>query len=1309
MRTVFKKIWAALLAFAITVTTFLPAAAAENAADYSNNLGKRLGDFATSHYDAGIRGQCAWYCRGRSKEKLGLDFGNPGNANTWYTYLTNKGYYASSTPVSNSIICWNGGEYGHVAFCEYYDSATDYVYFTEANWPADDKVSSDDGVVKRMKSSEIKTHCSGFQGYVCLQENATYYEDNLGKRLGDFATSYYDAGIRGQCAWYCRGRSKEKLGLDFGNPGNANTWYTYLQNKGYSVSSTPVSNSIICWNGGQYGHVAYCEYYDSETGYVYLTEANWTADDKVSTDDGIVKRVKASAVKTRCSGFQGYVCLPVDASNTKSVATDFARTVKDGVYTFKSVHSGKMLNVYDGKNADGTKLTTWDKDGTVDQQFEVKYVSDGKYLIYATCSNNTKVIDVNIGSNGVLNSADGTAGDKFDIWTRTSQYDAHQLFYIVPRTDGSFVFELASAPRAVMSSRNADHAETNGGDISLRPFYDYNTQKWYFYDATGTTKVDPSVDSPLTTNTYEPGTYTITEADGLNIRSNPGTSYSKLGVIPCNTTIEVTRTFGTWGETIYGEVTGWVCLDYTYCAPSLTSISVYTLPYKEDYYIGDTLDISGLTIKANYSNGSSSVYNSGFSCSPATLNTAGTQKITVTFDGKTTSFNVNVAEVEVTSIAIASYPTKLHYYEVDRLDTDGLALTVSYNNGTTKTITSGFTCSPAYFDAGTQTVTVTYGGKTATFDVYVTAVEISSITIRSYPTKMNYYVGDTLDTTGLMLSVIHNNGMVAPVATEFTCSPTTLDTAGTQKITVTFGGKTTSFYVNVAAAEVTSIAIASYPTKTDYYVGETLDTTGLMLSVTHNNGFVASVGTGFTFSRTTLLTAGTQEIIVTYEGKTTSFFVNVAETELMSIAIVSYPTKTNYYVGDTLDTTGLTLEATYSNGAKKRVSRGFTCSTTKFYTAGTDTVTVYYGDKFTSFKVKVAAVEVTSIAIESYPVKTNYYVGDTLSTGGLYLEVTYNNGTTVVYGNGFTCSPTLLETAGTQEITVRYTAEYTDEEITTSFTVFVAERHTVHSYGDWLMFDAIWHVQECECGEKAYSKHTWDGGEIYEPATPTKEGIMTYTCTGCGATKTEPIKKPELLPSDPQIQIGDGTVRAGETVTLPITMKNVPDIKSILLDQFVYDRAKLQLIGFEWKLVNALLSDWDAAEEVATIAFGQNIDANGVIAEVTFRVLEDTAEGDISVSCDIAANQKFSAGGEKAVTIYVADGCITVKTVTHGDVNGDDFLDSDDAIYLLRYSLNPDRYPVNQDGDMNGDGFVDSDDAIYLLRHTLNPDRYPLA
>ncbi len=61
-----------------------------------------------------------------------------------------------------------------------------------------------------------------------------------------------------------------------------------------------------------------------------------------------------------------------------------------------------------------------------------------------------------------------------------------------------------------------------------------------------------------------------------------------------------------------------------------------------------------------------------------------------------------------------------------------------------------------------------------------------------------------------------------------------------------------------------------------------------------------------------------------------------------------------------------------------------------------------------------------------------------------------------------------------------------------------------------------------------------------------------------------------------------------------------------------------------------------------------------------------------------------------------------------GDLNGDGNVDSDDAIYLLRATLDSENYPVNQNCDFNGDGTTDSDDAIYLLRHSLDPENYPI-
>ena len=75
-----------------------------------------------------------------------------------------------------------------------------------------------------------------------------------------------------------------------------------------------------------------------------------------------------------------------------------------------------------------------------------------------------------------------------------------------------------------------------------------------------------------------------------------------------------------------------------------------------------------------------------------------------------------------------------------------------------------------------------------------------------------------------------------------------------------------------------------------------------------------------------------------------------------------------------------------------------------------------------------------------------------------------------------------------------------------------------------------------------------------------------------------------------------------------------------------------------------------------------------------------------------------------AICVFGTDG-----TVTRGDMNGDGRVDSDDAVYLLRHTFLPSRYPVGQSADVNGDGKVNSDDAVYLLRYTFLPERYPLA
>ena len=471
---------------------------------------------------------------------------------------------------------------------------------------------------------------------------------------------------------------------------------------------------------------------------------------------------------------------------------------------------------------------------------------------------------------------------------------------------------------------------------------------------------------------------------------------------------------------------------------NLTSITLKSKPTRQTYTVGDAFDPSGMVLKANFDNGKSVDVTDGFTCTPSgRLSTIGQQKIVVSYGGKSTGFYVTVNKIpEIVSISVNTKPAKQVYMVGESFSSAGMKLTAFYDDGTRKEVTSGFTCTPSgkLNTVGQQKIIVSYGGKSTGFYVTVNTAgqTVSSIAVKSKPAKQVYAVGESFAPAGLKLTVTYANNTTAEITSGFACTPFgKLNTVGQQKIVVSYGGKSAGFYVTVGKA-VSSVALAAKPSKQVYAAGDTFNPSGMKLKVTYTDNTTKEVTSGFTCTPSgQLSTVGQQKIVVSYGGKSTGFYVTVNK-KVTSVAIKSKPGKLTYHVGDTLVTTGMKLTVKYSDNTSKEVTSGFTCTPTKLTTGGTQVITVRYGDASASFGVTVNRT-VTSVTVKSKPSKLTYVEGSTLNTSGLKLTATYDDHTSREITSGFTCSPTKLNTIGTQKITVHYGSA------TTTFNVTVTE------------------------------------------------------------------------------------------------------------------------------------------------------------------------------------------------------------------------------------------------------------------------------
>ena len=472
------------------------------------------------------------------------------------------------------------------------------------------------------------------------------------------------------------------------------------------------------------------------------------------------------------------------------------------------------------------------------------------------------------------------------------------------------------------------------------------------------------------------------------------------------------------------------------------------------------------------------------------------------------SINNVSANSTVSSLSVTK-PNKTEYIKnKESLDLTGGKLKVTYSDGVTTSISlSNYMVSVTGFSnstVGTKTINVSFGGLSTSFNVVVKepVKTITSISINKYP-NLSYKKGQALSLSGGELKVyytidgVSGNEIVSMTASGVSYSGYNANTVGSQRVTISYQGKTT--YITVTVAEpvktITSISINNYP-NLSYKKGQALSLAGGELKVYYTidgvsgNEIVSMTASGVSSSGYNANTVGSQRVTISYQGKTTYMTVTVSEPVKTVDSISIYNTgrlKTSYNKGESLDLSGGYLLVTYNDGSSKYVQMtsadGVITSWFNPEKVGEQKIVIFYENKYVYLNVTVNDVvnieeednhfehqqedvledtnsnddvTITAIEIDTLPSKVTYTIGDELVLNGGIISITYNDGTTKnieMTSDMIEVSGYDSQKSGNQTIKIKYNA------LSTEYNVYVdsntSENHGLNMFIKCLIILAI--------------------------------------------------------------------------------------------------------------------------------------------------------------------------------------------------------------------------------------------------------------
>ena len=231
------------------------------------------------------------------------------------------------------------------------------------------------------------------------------------------------------------------------------------------------------------------------------------------------------------------------------------------------------------------------------------------------------------------------------------------------------------------------------------------------------------------------------------------------------------------------------------------SMTIKTLPNKLEYKYGESLDLTGGTLEFKKGNETQIINITQDMITGYNSKEIGNQTLTVTYQGLTQEFIVNVKDY-IAKLEIEK-PKKIDYEYGENLDLTGGKLSIITASGKVDEkidITLAMVSGYDKIKEGIQTITVEYKGLQGEFQVSVKD-KIKAIALNNEPNKINYKNGEAIDITGATINIVKSSGIKTIPVTYDMISGYNPQNSGLQVVTVTYEGFKTKFLVSVAEKE----------------------------------------------------------------------------------------------------------------------------------------------------------------------------------------------------------------------------------------------------------------------------------------------------------------------------------------------------------------------------------------------------------------------------------------------------------------------------------------------------------------------------